>query len=87
MKISRHKDGSKALEIGTTETDDSILSLQGDTALTAKHRDTGHESPVATIAQTGGMDFSQRPSVGGVDVALATDGSGDLETQLRTSCG
>ena len=84
MKISRHSDGSKATEIGVSESDDSFMSLHGDTAITTKHRDTGHESPVATIAQTGGMDFSQRPSVGGVDVALATDGSGDLETILRT---
>ncbi|AUR89486.1 hypothetical protein NVP1123O_57 [Vibrio phage 1.123.O._10N.286.48.F3] len=84
MKISRHADGSKALEISVTETDDSVLSLQGDTAVTAKHRTSGEVSSVATITQAGSVDFVDRPSVGGVNVALATDGEGSLETQERT---
>jgi hypothetical protein len=84
MKISRHQDGSKSLEIGTTEADDSIISLQGDTSITSKHRDSGEVSSVATITQSGSFDFVGRPSVGGVDVALATDGESSLETVERT---
>ncbi|MCP4259886.1 MAG: hypothetical protein GY774_20595 [Planctomycetes bacterium] len=84
MKIGRNKDGSKAIEISTTETNDSILHLQGDTTLTSEHRGTGEISTVGTITQTGGLNLTERPSVGGVDVALATDGEGSLETQERT---
>lgn len=84
MKISRHSDGTKALEIGVTETDDSFLALQGNTAVTSKHRDTGEVSSVASITHTGSVDFVDRPSVGGVNVALATDGEGSLETIERT---
>ena len=84
MKISRHQDGSKAIEISVTETDDSTVTLQGDTSVKARHRTSGELSSVATITQTGGVDFVDRPSVGGVDVALATDGEGSLETQERT---
>ena len=84
MKISRHSDGSKALEVGVTETDDSKLSLHGNTAITSTHKTTGSVSDVANITETGEMDFTRRPSVGGVDVALATDGEGSLETIERT---
>jgi hypothetical protein len=84
MKIGRNQDGSKAIEISVTETNDSILHLQGDTSLTTEHSTTGEVSTIGTIAQTGGIDFNERPSVGGVDVALATDGEGSLETQERT---
>lgn len=84
MKISRHPDGSKATEITVTETDDTDMTLQGDTKITSRHRNTGVISDVAIISQTGGMDFNERPSVGGVDVALATDGEGTLDTTERT---
>ncbi len=84
MKISRHADGSKATELSVTETGDTKMEMQGDTKMTSVHRDTGVVSDVATITQTGGMNFNERPSVGGIDVALATDGEGSLETQERT---
>ncbi len=84
MKISSYPDLRKSIDIETTETDDSLISLQGDTVLRAKNRLTGEQSTIATLTQSGEMDFSARPSVGGVDVALATDGEGSLETQERT---
>lgn len=84
MKISRNPDGSKALEIGVTESNDSKLAFHGDTAITSTHKSTGAVSDVASITETGEMDFTRRPSVGGVDVALATDGEGSLETIERT---
>ena len=84
MKISRNPDGSNALEIGVTESNDSKLTFHGDTAITSTHKATGAVSDVASITQTGEMDFTRRPSVGGIDVALATDGEGSLETIERT---
>lgn len=84
MKISRHADGSKATEIGVDENGNTVMNLQGDTPIKAIHRDTGSISDVANITHTGEMDFTRRPSVGGVDVALATDGEGSLETEYRT---
>ena len=84
MKIGRNQDGSKAIEISVTEANDSVLHLQGDTALTAEHRTSGEISTIGTITQTGGIDLTERPSVGGVNVALATDGEGSLETEQIT---
>ena len=84
MKISRNPDGSNALEIGVTESNDSKLAFHGDTAITSTHKATGAVSDVASITETGEMDFTRRPSVGGIDVALATDGEGSLETIERT---
>lgn len=84
MKISKNADGSKAVEIAPTDSGDTVLHLQGDTAMTADNRETGYRSPVADIRQTGEVDFYSRPSVGGVDVALSTDSDESLETVSRT---
>lgn len=84
MKISRHKDGSKAIELAVTESEDSKLSLQGDTTVTANDRETGEASTVATISQHGAMNFNQRPTVAGQDVALASDSAVDLSTNSKT---
>ena len=84
MKISRHKDQSKATEIGVDENDNTLMQLHGDTAIKAVHGTSGQVSDVANITQTGEFDFVARPSVGGVDVALATDGESSLETIERT---
>ncbi len=84
MKISNYPDLRKSIEITTTETDDSEMNLQGDTLITSKHRDTGEASTVGTITQHGSMDLIQRPTVGGVPVALSTDGSSSLQTIERT---
>ena len=84
MKISRHPDGSKATEIGVDESENTLMQLHGDTAIKAVHRTSGQVSDVASITQTGEFDFVARPSVGGVDVALSTDGEGSLETIERT---
>ncbi len=73
MKISQHSDLSKALEIGTTESDDSFIDLQGDTTVTTKHRDSGEKSTVAVIDQHGGVEFVQRPSVDGHGVVTFGD--------------
>ena len=84
MKISRHSDGSKATEISVNESDNTLMQLHGDTAIKAVHGTSGQVSDVANITQTGEFDFVARPSVGGVDVALATDGESSLETIERT---
>lgn len=84
MKISRHLDGSKATELSVDESDNTLLQLHGDTAIKAVHGTSGQISDVANVTQTGEFDFVARPSVGGVDVALSTDGEGSLETQYRT---
>ena len=84
MKISRHSDGSKATEISVNESDNTLMQLHGDTAIKAVHGTSGQVSDVANITQTGELDFVARPSVGGVDVALATDGESSLETIERT---
>ena len=84
MKISRHADGSKATELSIDEQDNTLFSLHGDTAIKSVHGTSGQVSDVATVTQSGEFDFVARPSVGGVDVALATDGEGSLETQYRT---
>ena len=60
------------------------MQLHGDTSIKAVHGTSGQVSDVANITQSGEFDFVARPSVGGVDVALATDGESSLETQLRT---
>lgn len=80
MKISRHSDGSKATEISVDESENTLMQLHGDTAIKAVHGTSGQVSDVASITQTGEFDFVARPSVGGVDVALATDGEGSLDT-------
>lgn len=84
MKISRHPDGSKATEISVDESENTLMQLHGDTAIKAVHSTSGQVSDVANITQTGEFDFVARPSVGGVDVALATDGESSLETIERT---
>lgn len=84
MKISRHADGSKATEIAVDESDNTTMQLHGTTAIKAIHGTSGQFSDVANITQTGEFDFVARPSVGGVDVALATDGEGSLETEQLT---
>lgn len=84
MKISRHADGSKATEISVDESNNTLMQLHGNTAIKAVHGTSGQVSDVATVTQSGEMDFVARPSVGGVDVALATDGEGSLETQQLT---
>lgn len=84
MKISRHQDGSKATEISVNESENTLMQLHGDTAIKAVHGTSGQVSDVANITQTGEFDFVARPSVGGVDVALSTDGEGSLETIERT---
>lgn len=84
MKISKHKDGSKAVEISPTDSGDTVMHLQGETAITADNRNTGYRSNVATIGQSGGMDFFQRPSVGGIDVALTGDMGIDTDTKQVT---
>lgn len=84
MKISRRSDGSKATELSVDESDNTLMQLHGNTAIKAVHGNSGQVSDVANITQTGEFDFVARPSVGGVDVALATDGEGNLETQYRT---
>lgn len=84
MKISRHKDGSKAIELAVTETEDSKLEFQGDTTVTANDRLTGETSTVATISQHGSMNFNQRPTVAGQNVALESDTAVDLSTKHQT---
>jgi len=84
MKISKNKDGSKAVEIGPTDSGDTVLHLQGDASITSDNRVTGYRSNVATIAQTGGVEFFQRPSVGGIDVALTGDMGIDTDTKQIT---
>ncbi len=84
MKFSRNSDQSRATEIGIDENDNTIIDLHGDTPIRSIHRDTGVVSDVASISHTGEINFNRRPSVGGVDVALATDSEGSLETQYRT---
>lgn len=84
MKISQYQDGSKAIEIATNQDDDSIIDLQGDTAITTKNRDTGEQSTVMGISQHGGIDFTQRPKVAGVDVVLASDDFVNFETKRAT---
>lgn len=84
MKLSRHKDCSKASEISIDDNDNTLMQLHGTTAIKAVHGTSGQISDVAQITQTGEFDFVARPSVGGVDVALATDGESSLETQQLT---
>lgn len=84
MKISRHSDGSKATEISVDESDNTLVQLHGDTSIKVVHGTSGQVSDVANITQTGELDFVARPSVGGVNVALSTDGEGSLETIERT---
>lgn len=84
MKISKNKDGSKAIEISPTESGDTVMHLQGDTSITSDNRATGYRSNVATVGQSGGVDFFQRPSVGGIDVALTGDMGIDTDTKQVT---
>lgn len=84
MKISRHSDGSKATEISVDESENTLMQLHGNTAIKSVHGTSGQVSDVANVTHTGEFDFVARPSVGGVDVALSTDGEGSLETQYRT---
>lgn len=84
MKISRHKDGQKAIEIQATETDDSLLALQGDTTVKAKDRVTGEESNVMGISQHGGVNFNQRPTVAGADIVTTDDQPYNLDSQTAT---
>lgn len=84
MKISRHKDQSKATEINVDESGNTLMQLHGNTTIKAVHGTSGQVSDVANVTQTGEFDFVARPSVGGVNVALSTDGEGSLETQYRT---
>lgn len=84
MKISRYPDLRKSTDIEIDETDNTQMKLHGDTSIKSVHRDSGSVSDVATITQSGEFNFVARPSVNGVDVALATDGEGSLETIERT---
>lgn len=84
MKISRHKSGDKSLEIATTDTDDSFLSLQGDTTIESKNRTTGEKSSVMDINQHGEVDFSQRPKVAGADVVTTEDQPYNLDSKNAT---
>ena len=84
MKIARNKQGTRATEISMDESEDTLVQLHGNTALKSVHKTSGQVSDVANITETGEFDFVARPSVGGVDVALATDGEGSLETNQLT---
>ena len=84
MKISKHADGSKAVEISPTDSGDTVLHLQGETSITSDNRVTGYRANVATVRQSGEMDFFIRPSVGGIDVALTGDMGIDTDTKQVT---
>lgn len=84
MKISRNPDGSKATELSVDGNHNTLMQLHGDTAIKAVHGSSGQISDVANITQTGEFNFVARPSVNGVDVALATDGESSLDTVQRT---
>lgn len=84
MKISNNKELLKPVEIVNTEDGNTTMNLQGDATITVEHKVTDEVSTVAVLRESGEMDFIARPSVGGVDVALATDGEGSLETQQLT---
>ncbi len=84
MKISRYQDGSKALEIAITETDDSLIKLQGDTVVSSKSRETGEESTVFHISDHGALDFKQRPTIHGVGLVTVEDEPFNLSSKTLT---
>ncbi len=84
MKISRYKDGRKSIEIKATDTDDSLLSLQGDALVKSRNKNTGEESAVMGISQHGGVDFNQRPTVAGADIVTTDDQPFNLSSQTAT---
>lgn len=84
MKISNNKELLKPVELVNTDDGGTSLKLQGDATITVEHKTTDEVSTVAVVRESGEMDFIARPSVGGVDVALATDGDSSLDSEERT---
>ena len=84
MKISRNKDGTKAIELTTTTEHNSVLDFNGDVSISTRHRDTGETSSVASITQHGAWDFVQRPRVADEEIALKSETGVDISTTHRT---
>lgn len=79
MKISEKLDGSKPIELGFAEDGNSKLGFQKNTSVTTESSD-GVKNNVLVIGEFGDVAFSQRPSVLGIPVTLATDQEALLET-------
>ncbi|MCP4991358.1 MAG: hypothetical protein GY928_36485 [Colwellia sp.] len=84
MKISRHRDGSRATEITSDVNDNSVLNLHGDAVITTENPNTNEKSTVANISQHGAVDFVQRPRVADEEVALKSETGVDISTTERT---
>lgn len=84
MKISRYQDGSKSIEIATTETDGSSLKLLGDTIVSSINSDTGEESTSFRISEHGSLSFDQRPTLSGVGLATLEDEPFNLKSKTLT---
>lgn len=84
MKISRHKDGSRATEITSDADDNSQVGLHGDAIITTTNSTTGEKSTVAQVSQHGEWDFTQRPRVADQEIALRSETGIDTATKNQT---